>query len=87
MFTGLANASISPWRLDWSTFGLTKLRFGFAIAGLAAAEAVHWGMKQPQWVERFTAAPRLVRWSVSYVVAVLVLLSARATMSFIYAKF
>ena len=87
MATGLASDTIPATRLDWTIIGLSPLRFALALAGLAFAEAVHWGVKNPAWVTRYVDAPRFVRWGFSYALLVLVILSERGTTSFIYAQF
>ena len=87
MGAGLASDTIAPSRLDWSIVGLSPLRFALALAGLAFAEAVHWGVKDRGWVARYIDAPRFVRWGFSYALLALVLLSDRGTTSFIYAQF
>jgi alginate O-acetyltransferase complex protein AlgI len=86
-FSGLTGSGVGAARLDWSVLGLSPLRFVFALAGLAFAEAVHWGVKNPQWVGRYVDSPRYVRWAFSYALLVLVILSERGTTSFIYAQF
>jgi D-alanyl-lipoteichoic acid acyltransferase DltB (MBOAT superfamily) len=87
MAAGLASDTIPATRLDWTIIGLSPLRFALALAGLAVAETVHWGVKNPAWVTRYVDAPRFVRWGFSYALLVLVILSERGTTSFIYAQF
>jgi hypothetical protein len=87
MAAGLASDTIPATRLDWTMIGLSPLRFALALAGLAFAEAVHLGVKNPRWVSRYIDAPRFVRWGFSYALLVLVILSERGTTSFIYAQF
>jgi D-alanyl-lipoteichoic acid acyltransferase DltB (MBOAT superfamily) len=87
MLSGLTSDTISAGHVAWHDLGLTPLRLSFALAGLVVAEAVHWGVKQPQWVSRYAMAPYAVRWGLGYLVAVLVILSDRGTTSFIYAQF
>jgi hypothetical protein len=44
-------------------------------------------MSRPDWTQRFNTSRRELRWVVYYAVIVMVMLSARGTTSFIYAKF
>lgn len=74
-------------RVDWSGFGVTPLRLGAALAGLAVMEWINWASSRPAWLNRVTLGRREVRWSLYYAAALLVILMAKGTTSFIYAKF
>jgi D-alanyl-lipoteichoic acid acyltransferase DltB (MBOAT superfamily) len=78
---------VAATRLDLASFGLTYGRLFQALAGLVVMETIHWAMSQPDWAQRFTTTRREFRWVLYYAVIVMVMLSARGTMSFIYAKF
>jgi alginate O-acetyltransferase complex protein AlgI len=77
----------SPWRLDWESFGLNRLRLVQAAAGLIAMEFVQWYIARPPGANRLAAAPRILRWSLYYGAAALVIFSSKGKTSFIYAQF
>lgn len=81
------HGSVAANRLDLASFGLTYGRLFQALAGLVVMETIHWAMSQPDWAQRFNTTRREFRWVLYYAVIVMVMLSARGTMSFIYAKF
>ncbi len=82
-----SQAGVPPMRLDWGSFGLNKLRLLQALGAFVAMEMVNWGSAQPRWTARFTAAPRILRWSLYYAVVVMVIFTMKGKTSFIYAKF
>jgi len=71
--------------VDLTSFGLTYGRLFQALAGLVLMETIHWAMSRRDWTHGFKR--RGLRWAVYYAVIVMVMLSARGTTSFIYAKF
>jgi cell division protein FtsW (lipid II flippase) len=84
----LPHAAIPAARLSWPSFGLPTSRLLLALVGLVMVETVNYGVaNRPDWVERFRSARREMRWALYYGAAALVLLSAKGTTSFIYAKF
>jgi alginate O-acetyltransferase complex protein AlgI len=88
MFHVLPHAAIPAMRLSWSSFGLTMSRLLLALVGLVVVETVNYGVAfRRDWVDRFLAGRREMRWAVYYAAAILVVLSAKGTTSFIYAKF
>jgi alginate O-acetyltransferase complex protein AlgI len=74
-------------RLDIQVFGPSAARLYEALLGLAVMEWLNWAQSQPQWIGRFTGVRREVRWAAYYIVIAIVMLTARGTTSFIYAKF
>ena len=83
----LPHGPVAATRADLSSFGLTNARLFQALAGLVVMETLHWAMSRPDWTLRFNNSRRELRWVLYYAVIVMVMLSARGTMSFIYAKF
>jgi len=81
------HGAVAAARVDLASFGLTYGRLFQALAGLVIMETIHWAMSRPDWTQRFNASRRELRWAVYYAVIVMVMLSARGTTSFIYAKF
>jgi len=81
------HGTVAASRMDLSSFGLTYGRLFQALAGLVVMETIHWAMSQPDWAQRFNTTRREFRWVLYYAVIVMVMLSARGTTSFIYAKF
>jgi hypothetical protein len=82
-----SGAAASPLHVDWTSFGLNRIRLAQAVLGLVAMEALEWSLTQPQWVHRFKAAPRMLRWGVYYGVIAAVVMSAKGSTSFLYAQF
>lgn len=74
-------------RFDLTAPGLANGRLVLAFAGLVIMEAIHWIAAAPAYAQRFTAARSQWRWVAYYAAAVLVVMSAKGTTSFIYAKF
>jgi hypothetical protein len=50
-------------------------------------ETIQCAMSRPDWTRRFVESRRELRWVLYYAVIVMVMLSARGTTSFIYARF
>jgi alginate O-acetyltransferase complex protein AlgI len=88
MFHVLPHAAVPAARLSWPSFGLSTSRHLLALAGLVIVETVNYGVAyRRDWVDRFLEGRREMRWAVYYAAAILVVLSAKGTTSFIYAKF
>jgi hypothetical protein len=83
----IRRTGIPAWRLNWPLMGISVQTFLALCAGLAAMEAIHWGAKQTYWRGRFISAPRLLRWGLYYASILILVLSIKTTMTFIYAQF
>jgi alginate O-acetyltransferase complex protein AlgI len=87
IFRVFQHIGIPAWRLNWTLLGLSARTFLALCAGLAAMEAIHWGAKQNYWRNRFTSAPRSFRWGLYYASILILAVSIRTTVTFIYAQF
>jgi alginate O-acetyltransferase complex protein AlgI len=87
LFSVAGRTGIPAWRLNWPLMGISARTFLALCAGLAVMEAIHWGAKQTYWRSRFISAPRPLRWGLYYASILILALSIKTTMTFIYAQF
>jgi len=87
IFSVIHRTGIPAWRLNWTLMGISVPTFLAVSAGLAVMEAIHWGAKQTYWRNRFISAPRLFRWGLYYASILILAVSIKSTMTFIYAQF
>jgi len=86
-FPAVLHAGVPMLRLSWPLLGISVWTFAALCAGLVTMEAIHWGSQHACWRARFMSAPRYVRWGLYYASILIILLSVRTTVSFIYAQF
>jgi hypothetical protein len=62
---------------------MSSRHLGLLLAAIVVSEIAG----RSQWSDYFAATPRFLRWSVYYATLIIIALSYKSTMTFIYAQF
>jgi D-alanyl-lipoteichoic acid acyltransferase DltB (MBOAT superfamily) len=90
LIPGLHPAAEPATHVRWDLLLLGRKPSSLLVvgAGLAAAELLHWAVRQPRWSDRLLAIPRPFQWGAYYaVILTILLLGTLVTQKFIYAQF